>query len=65
MYEFLAPWGALAPALSAAVTYLYVAEKRRLAMLRMIQAPDPAEESLSTSASSYLRTFSRLSEVHG
>ena len=64
MYEFLAPWGALVPALSAAVTYLYVVEKRRLAMLRMIQAPDPAEESLLTSAS-YLRTFSRLSEVHG
>ena len=64
MYEFLAPWGALVPALSAAVTYLYVAEKRRVAMLRMVQAPDPAEESLSTSAS-YLLSRPLLSEVHG
>ncbi len=39
MYEFLAPWGVLVPALSAIVVYVLVAEQRRKEQLRMIQAP--------------------------
>jgi len=41
MYEFLAPWGALAPALSALAMYLIVKEKRRQSM--MIELHEPAD----------------------
>ena len=42
MYEFLAPWGVLVPAISAALIYLTISEIRRKKMLRHIEAPaDP------------------------
>ncbi len=40
MYEFLAPWGALAPALSALLIYLIVSEMRRKRMLHFIEPPE-------------------------
>ena len=40
MYEFLAPWGALVPAISATLIYLIVSEIRRKQMLSAIHAPD-------------------------
>ena len=39
MYEFLAPWGVLVPAISAALVYLIVSEIRRKQMLSVIHAP--------------------------
>ncbi len=40
MYEFLAPWGVLVPALSAILIYLIVSEARRKRMLTQIEAPE-------------------------
>lgn len=53
MYEFLAPWGVLAPAISAAIAYLSVTEMRRKALLRMIEVPSSPEGT------------TRLSVLHG
>lgn len=39
MYEFLAPWGVLVPAISAIAVYVLVAEQRRKEQLEMIKAP--------------------------
>ena len=45
MYEFLAPWGVLAPAVSAAIAYFTVTEMRRREQLRMIEdSSSPAED---------------------
>ena len=50
MYAFLAPWGALVPAISATFIYLIVSEFRRQRMLPAIHAPDDAGfEMLSSS----------------
>jgi hypothetical protein len=38
MYEFLAPWGVLAPAISATIVYVCVSEIRRKRQLLMIEA---------------------------
>ena len=40
MYEFLAPWGVLVPAISAAMIYLTVSEIRRKHMLSLLYAVD-------------------------
>ena len=40
MYEFLAPWGVLVPALSAIFIYLIVSEVRRKRLLAFIEAPE-------------------------
>ena len=40
MYDFLAPWGVLVPAISAFLVYIYVAEIRRRRQLELIQAPN-------------------------
>ncbi len=40
MYEFLAPWGVLVPAISAMVVYLVVSEERRRDQLKMIEDQD-------------------------
>ena len=40
MYEFLAPWGILVPALSAALIYLIITDIRRKKMLSLIEAPE-------------------------
>lgn len=40
MYEFLAPWGVLAPALSAIAIYFVISELRRKQMLQTIEAPE-------------------------
>lgn len=40
MYEFLAPWGMLVPALSAILIYLVVSEIRRKKLLSFIEAPE-------------------------
>ncbi|MCV6593156.1 MAG: hypothetical protein OIF48_09415 [Silicimonas sp.] len=40
MYEFLAPWGVLVPALSALVIYLRITATRRKGMMKMIHAPN-------------------------
>ncbi len=37
MYEFLAPWGVLVPAISALIVYLAVSEERRRDQLKMIE----------------------------
>ena len=42
MYEFLAPWGVLAPALSAIAIFFVISEFRRRQMLLTIEAPEPA-----------------------
>ena len=47
MYEFLAPWGILAPAISAAAIYLIISEFRREKMMVMIEAPDDAPATIS------------------
>ena len=39
MYEFLAPWGALLPLVSAVISYSIVAEFRRRKLLKHIQGP--------------------------
>ena len=64
MYEFLAPWGVLGPALAAILTSFLVRERQRVSRLRDVEAPDPAVEPLYTTASSY-RFLVTLSEVHG
>jgi|GEM_PF-6498419 hypothetical protein len=64
MYEFLAPWGVLAPVLCAFATYLFVVEKRRVSLMKQVEAPDPAVEPLSTTLSSY-RFLDTLSGVNG
>ncbi len=47
MYEFLSPWGALAPAFCAIAVYFVVGEIRRKRMLMFIEPPEgpllPAE----------------------
>ncbi|NNE78632.1 MAG: hypothetical protein HKN18_00030 [Silicimonas sp.] len=43
MYEFLAPWGVLAPALSAAFAYAIASNARRRQLLGAIQAPTGAK----------------------
>ena len=40
MYEFLVPWGALAPALCAVVVYIIVSEIRRKEMLSFLEPPE-------------------------
>lgn len=40
MYEFLAPWGVLVPALSATLIYLIINEFRRKQMLVYLEAPE-------------------------
>jgi len=47
MFEFLAPWGILAPAISAVTIYVIVNGKRREKMMVMIEAPDDAPITLS------------------
>lgn len=42
MYEFLAPWGVLVPAVSAGLIYVIVSGFRREKMMTMIEAPDGA-----------------------
>ena len=44
MYEFLAPWGVLAPALTAALTYLFAANLRRRNLLVSLEAPAEARD---------------------
>ena len=44
MYEFLAPWGVLAPAFCAMAAYLTATEYRRRLALAMIQAPRDARK---------------------
>lgn len=39
MYEFLSPWGVLAPALCAGFVYVIVSEIRRKRMLHFIEPP--------------------------
>lgn len=48
MYEFLAPWGVLVPALSAALIYLVISEKRRKRMLGDIEAPEGAPPQMTS-----------------
>lgn len=59
MYEFLAPWGALLPLFSAAVTYVWVTEKRRKNMIQTFEMPP------RTSRPSSRIEHSRLSMAHG
>jgi hypothetical protein len=40
MYEFLAPWGVLVPALSAIAMFIVISELRRKQMLVTIEAPE-------------------------
>lgn len=47
MFEFLAPWGILAPAISAVAIYIVVNGKRREKMMVMIEAPDDAPMTMS------------------
>ena len=37
MYEFLAPWGVLVPAVSALIVYIASAEQRRRIQLKMME----------------------------
>lgn len=37
MYEFLAPWGMLVPAISAITVYAFIAEQRRKDLLALIE----------------------------
>ena len=64
MYEFLAPWGVLAPVVSFLLTYTIVMGKRRAVLRKQHDGPDPAVESLSTTVTSY-RLFPPLSKGHG
>ena len=48
MYEFLAPWGVLVPALSATLIYLTVSETRRKRMLVSIEAPEADAQQLAS-----------------
>ena len=48
MYEFLAPWGVLVPAISAGLAYLMVANFRRKQLLSSIEAPVEARALQST-----------------
>ena len=53
MYEFLSPWGALAPALCAGLVYMIVSEIRRKRMLTFLEPPEgplvPTEWRLASS----------------
>ena len=40
MYEFLSPWGVLAPALCAGLVYMIVSEIRRRKMLSFLEPPE-------------------------
>ncbi|MDA8587127.1 hypothetical protein N9L47_12845 [Rhodobacteraceae bacterium] len=40
MYEFLAPWGVLAPITCAVLIYLIVSEIRRKKMMSFIEEPE-------------------------
>ena len=40
MYEFLAPWGVLVPALSAIAMFIVISEVRRKQMLVTIEPPE-------------------------
>ena len=48
MYEFLAPWGVLVPAISAAMIYLTVSEIRRKHMLSLLHAVDGEAVTIDT-----------------
>ena len=40
MYEFLAPWGVIAPAVTALLTYLVISEIRRKRMMHHMDPPE-------------------------
>lgn len=40
MYDFLAPWGVLIPALSAIAIYFFISGLRRKQMISAIEAPE-------------------------
>ncbi len=50
MYEFLAPWGVLVPAVSAVVIHAIISRARRKKQMTMIYAPTDAPDSVSRCA---------------
>jgi len=54
MYEFLAPWGAFIPLVSAAIPFLVISELRRKRLMRDIQSPSAPDERPFSSMSRHL-----------